>query len=251
MSAVRKLAQAARIASRDLSFEWDERNVIAYYRYLDEDVFERIDPLTGKANLGLTIAAAEWLVERFSACHADVIPQNYLAAAWAGAAHPAYCAYMETSDDDWRGPVRGPLAMAMSIVNDAMYGLSDHPNVALRACWMHNLVTHVLPDTEAFEDWWEACVDRLEQVHAIDVELAGREPDLFDSFPDQGAAVPPQAFDPAQPYHPLQAWRLWDEYLQALAPATNPTLPDPTALDGIGDLPGPPYRYRPGAGQSR
>lgn len=245
MSAVLKHAKAAGIASRDLPFEWDEWRIVAYYRYLDEDTFERVDPLTGKANLGLTIAAAEWLVERFSSCDADPAPRDYLEAAWAGAAHPAYCPYMETSDDDWRGPVRGPLAMAMSIVNDAMYGLSDIPNVALRACWMYNLVTHVLPDTEAFDDWWDVCVERMAQVHSVDTELAGHEPDLFDNFPEMGAAVPPQAFDPEQPYHPSQAGRLWDEFLQALDPAANPFLADPAALAGIGDLPGPPYRHRP------
>lgn len=249
MSDVRRIARAAGIASRDLAFAWDEWQIVSYYRHADPERFARVDALTSRANLGLTIAAAEWLVERFSACSADPVPEDYLAAAWAGAAHPAYCPYMETDDDDWRGPVRGPLAMAMAIVNDAMYGLDDQPKVSLRACWMAELVTHVLPDVEAFEDWWDACVERLEDWHAIEVELADHVSDLFDAFPDQGAAVPPRAFDPTQPYEPAQAGRLWDEYLRSLDPGTNPFLADPEDLADRRDLPGPPYRHRSGNGQ--
>lgn len=247
MSAVLRHARAAGVARRELPHDWDEWNVLAYYRHIEADLLEQVQGLTGKANLGLTIATAEWLVERFTPCDADPEPPAFLDAAWAGAAHPAYCAYMETDDDDWRGPVRGPMAMAMAIVNDATYGLADHPDVALRACWMHNLLVHVLPDehtVEAFETWWDACVDRLATHHAIEVELAGQAPDLFDNFPDMGSAVPPSAYDPAQPYDPSQAGRLWDDFLRALDPSANPFLTDPAELAGIADLPGPPYRHR-------
>ncbi|MBU3059269.1 hypothetical protein [Pseudomonas indica] len=233
----------AGIVSAQRAYEWDEWNIKEYYRYLDEDWFDRLDALTGKANLGLTIAAAEWLIHRFSSSDPDPEPGLYLEAAWAGAVHSAYCPYMETGDDPWRGPVRGPMSMAMTIVNDALYGLEHNPNISVRACWLYNLTRHVLPDTKAFDAWWESCVQRLERFHSIAIELADYEPDLFENFPNMGSPVPPEAFDPRRPYDPAQNPSLWDAYLRSLDPSANPFLSPPEELAEHDDLPGPPYRY--------
>ncbi|PAU64860.1 hypothetical protein BZL42_01185 [Pseudomonas indica] len=109
---------------------------------------------------------------------------------------------------------------------------------------MYNLARHVLPTTDAFDAWWESCLQRLERFHTEAIELAdAEEPDIFDDFPNQGAPVPREAFDPAFPYDPALAPGLWDAYLRNLDPSSNPFLPSVEDLADVEDLPATPYRY--------
>jgi hypothetical protein len=220
--------QSSGIAIRDVPYEWDEWRVKDYYMYVESKQFARLDLLTNKANTGLTIAAGEWICHRFSLLSQDPAPLQFLEAAWAGIIHPAYCIYTETEDDEWRGPVREPLAVMIAITNDALFCLRDDPHVATRACWMYNLARHVLPSTGAFEAWFLACIARLEQHHTKAIEHVTDETDLFDDFPGQGAPVPRQAFDPGFDYLPSDAPRLLDAFLRSHAEDTNPYL-RPTA----------------------
>src|SRR5690242_2671157 len=188
----------ARIATDVVRFLWDEWNCKQYYRFVDDAMFERLDQLTNKANTGLSIAVGAWTCERFSTLDPDPSPKEYLEAAWAAVVHPAYCKYTETIDDEWRGPIRAPMALTITLVNDALFGLGYDLHVARRVCWLYNLTHHVLPDTQAFKAWFEACVQRLEQFHSQAVDTRGEEEeDIFADFPWQGSPVPREAFDPA------------------------------------------------------
>jgi len=235
----------ARIATDVARFHWDEWNCKQYFWFVDDAMFERLDRLTNKANTGLTIAIGEWICERFSTLDPDPSPKEYLEAAWAGVVHPAYCKYTETNDDDWRGPIRAPLALTITLVNDALFGLGYDPHVARRVCWLYNLARHVLPDTRAFETWLEACARRMDQFHGQAVNAqGGDEEDLFADFPGQGAPVPREAFDPAFAYSPMDAPVLLDEFLRSLRPESNAFLRSLEELSDIEDIP-EPYRYRP------
>ena len=234
---------AAGITTNVVRFPWDEWNCKQYYWSVDDAMFERLDRLTNKANTGLAIAIGEWICERFSAVEPVPTPKEYLEAAWAGAIHPAYCKYMETHDDDWRGPIRAPLALTITLVNDALFGLAYDPRVAVRVCWLYNLARHVLPDIRAFETWLEACIQRMELLHGKTVDSQGEE-DIFADLPWQGSPVPREAFDPAFAYSPSAAPALLDAFLRELRPELNPFLRSPQELaseEGISK----PYQYTP------
>lgn len=234
--------ERAGIVTRELSYSWDEWNVKRYYMGIEPEQLLRLDALTNKANQGLTDAIGEWIWARFSVLEDDPIPLQFLEAAWAGMIHPAYCLYVETVDDAWRGPVRGPLAVMIDVVNDALFFLAEDPRVAVRACWLHKLARHVLPATDAFDAWFEACVTRLELYHTK-VSDGGGEAGLFPDFPGQGNPVPREAFDPSFPYDPRDAPGLLDVFLQSLRPSANLYLRDPVELMDVKDLPGKPHRY--------
>lgn len=227
----------------ELSYVWDEWQIKNYYMFAPEELFTRLDKITNKANTGLTLAIGEWICFRFSRLSVDPVPLQFLQAAWAGSVHPAYCSYVETNDDEWRGPVREPLAVVIAIANDALFCLRDDPNVATRVCWMKNLAKHVLPETQLFEKWFEFTVQRLSQFHTKTVEIKADQINLFEEFPGQGKPVPREAFDPNYDYSPKLAPQLWDRFLKDLPAQNNPFLNNADILRDVSNMPAKPYTY--------
>jgi len=240
-----RFVQPAHAADGELLYPWDEWHVRDYYMFTDPDDFKRLDALTNKANTALTIAAGEWICVRFAPLDADPIPLQFLEAAWAGIIHPAYCEYTETVDDQWRGPVRAPLAVTIAIANDALFCLRDDPHVATRACWMRNLARHILSAPDRFDAWFDVCTERLARYHAKNNDPGALVSSVFDDFPAQGVPVPREALDPAYPYDPVEAPQLLDRFLRSLDVSANRFLRSPLELRDVDDLPGPPYRYVP------
>jgi hypothetical protein len=229
----------------DTAYAWDEWKCREYYLFEQPDLFKRLDELTNKANTALTIGIGEWVCARFRTRDRDARPLQFMEAAWAGVVHPAYCQYTETVDDEWRGPVRAPLAIAIVVTNDALFCLADDPNVATRVCWLRNLAQHVIADTGPFDQWFEACVQRLERFHTKLLELPSTPTSLFDALPPQGQPVPREAVNLDFPYDPQQAPTLLNAYLSALKPLENPYLRTPQELQDVDDLGSAPYSYTP------
>jgi hypothetical protein len=217
----------ANIASNSARYTWDEWDVRGHFMFEDPAQLARFGALTNKANTALAIAIGEWICERFRPLDADPRPLQFLEAAWAGNVRIAYCHYTHTVDDEWRGPVRAPLALTITIVNDALFGLSENAEVSVRVCWMYNLALHVLPQSDAFKAWLEACVIRLEHEHARVSEPKpplDEATELFAVVPWQGQVVPREAFDPAFPYERAAAPGLIDRFLSSLRASENPYL---------------------------
>lgn len=230
--------QRAGIATNGIRYVWDEWRVNDYFLEIDDDQFKRLDDLSDAANLALAIGCGEWICHRFSLLSEDREPYYFIEAGWAAIIHPAYCLDIETDDDEWRGPVRGPLNMAISIIHDGIHRLETDPHEATRACWMYNLAMHVLPQVEDFQKWYEECVIRFEQYYPF-VE----SDDIWEDFPNLGTPVPREALDPAIPYDPQNAFLLLDRFLRQLNPNQNPYLIDPEGLIDFPGFEGVPYRY--------
>ncbi|WP_431262316.1 hypothetical protein ACQ859_19455 [Roseateles chitinivorans] len=247
MSADHEDRSGSEAAGQACDYPWDEYGQHAYYQQEDDgedgEVSARLSHLTGKASLGLAIASAEWLLRRFSRHPVPPLARQYLDAAWAGAVHEAYVEYVEASQFEWHGPVTGAIALAIDILNTALHDMGNDPDPSLQALWMYHLAHHVCPDPAPFDAWWEACLQRLERFHAVDVELAGYKPDLFENFPRLGSPVPREAYDPGRPYDPASNVALWDAFLRSLDPEDHPFLRSVADLEDFGELGAPPYRY--------
>jgi hypothetical protein len=231
---------AAGIVDDVLRYAWDEWNIRSHWDLVEDALFVRLDALGNRAVTGLALATGQWVVHRYSALCSDPRPGQFLEAAWAGNIHLGYCEYTEQTTDEWRGVIRGPLNIVVLIANDALFCLHDDPHAATRACWMRALARHVLPDTAAFEAWFEACLARLEQ-HYPKAEALARE-GLFVPYPGMGPPVPVEAFDPSRAWDPAQAPQLLDQFLQRLDPAANPFLRPAAELVGAEGIV-TPYRY--------
>jgi hypothetical protein len=228
----------AQIASPSTRYPWDEWRVNDYFLDVDDDQFDRLDALSNAANLALAIGCGEWISHRFSALSSDPDPDHFIEAAWAAIVHPAYCLDIETDDDEWRGPIRGPLNMTISILHDGVHRLETDPDEATRSCWMYNLTEHVLPRSDEFAKWFEACVIRFEKLHPkID------DDDIWEEGPPFGTPVPREALDPGVPYDSHAAAALLDRFLRTLNPSQNPFLVEPSDVRDAPGFKGAPYQY--------
>ncbi len=208
-----------------LRFEWDESNQLQHFYFLPEPLHDRLLALTHTANFALAIGAAEWIATRLQGFGLPTEARAFLAAAWADLVPGWHCLRYYPPDDDWRGPVNGPMAMATAILLEAMQGREDNPELADRAVWMDNLARHVIEPLQPYDQWFEATVSRLLAHHSWAVE--GRPvPGLFDDDFPQGGPVPPEALMPDLPYDPGQAQPLLERHVNRQRRDGNPFVLD-------------------------
>jgi hypothetical protein len=222
---------AANVADTEANYPWDEWNVREAYSPPDDELIDRYDGLTHRAQVAMTIATAEWIVFRFEALSDDPMPLNYLEAAWAANIDTAHGVYIETDDDEWRGPIRGPLNMAITIVADALFCADQTDDTAENPAWMSKLAERVLPPRSlaAFRTWRATCLQRLETYYT-EPDEEENEDDFGDLFSEEDAGGPPvprEIFDPSFEFRPDMVATLVDRFLADLDPRANEFLQTP------------------------
>ena len=230
--------ERAVIDSPSIRFTWDEWNVRATYEPADERLVESLMKLSKRANCAFTIAIAEWIVYRFQPLDRDPQPLRYLEAAWAANIDLAYADEMDIVDDEWRGPVRGPISMALTFVIDALFAEEAKPNAPFDPAWAAKFARHVLPDQTQFDEWFDACLVRLRTYFPPPDEA---DLDLFDESRNGGLWVPREAFDPRLDFKPEMIPSFIEHFLGGLDPASNSFLRSPQQMRQIG-FRGTPYR---------
>jgi hypothetical protein len=200
-------------------FAWSDWKCREYYMWDPEPGF--LADVSDAAALGLMLASAEWIHHRFSALDADPMPGYVICAGWAYMLEPLACEYYEPHDDDWRGPIRAPLAVMMAVVMDALFCRDADPEVRVRTHWMRNLANHLLEDdVPAFTDWFATSAARLARVHPhSEMPRLG----LFDVPVRFEPVVGRDVFDPRAPYDPATARQALIAYVRAGYPR-NPLI---------------------------
>ena len=238
MNLVRPSYIDADLAAAPITHSWDDSNVRSAYRPGDPNLIARLEPLSTRAQLALTVAVAEWIVTRLSGADPDPVPAQYLQAAWAGTVHQAFCPYIEFNDNEWRGPVRGPLHVVMALYNDALH--FEDADQEENAAWICQLAELVLPSTDSFHAWLDAVISRLEEWFPAPDE------DEFDFAYDWQAEepfCPRECFDPAFTFDPADAPGLITAFLATIEDHNNPFMRAPSQLQDAG-IEGVPYPER-------
>ncbi|MCA9683811.1 MAG: hypothetical protein KC457_16545 [Myxococcales bacterium] len=157
------------------------------------------------AALALMLGAANWVLARLAPFVDDPLPAQALSAGWAYMLEPRACHYYEPPNALWRGPIRGPVAVATVILMDALHCRDAEPEVRLRTHWMANLARHILgPDGGAFDQWFDWAALTLAQLHPRS-EIAKRG--LFDDGERLEPAVGPSVLVPDSGYDQAQSRR--------------------------------------------
>lgn len=230
--------EEADVESPFIRYSWNDWNLQQIYRPPDPELWARLQGLTHRAMVGLTIASGEWVAYRFASIVDRHEPLQLVEAAWAANVHRAYSYAFHTDGAEWRGPVLGPLNLMMAIVVDSLYGRNLRTDPAESPCWMDRLAEHVLPDVEAYRAWQAVCVARLHQFCDLP-DPAHRS--LFDDAALAGDWVPRELFDPSFPYSPELAPDLIRQFLMTLEhDEDNPFLATPEEMLDQG-YPGTPY----------
>lgn len=221
----------AKVADNVLRYAWDDWNLKPYYGDLsDEDLYDEFSGLSYRAAVALTIACAEWVVHRYAFVSDDPVPLQYIEAAWAAVVDENYLSPWQPPDEDWMGPIRGPLSVALLIIREAIGTAVHEDEQAIPIIYIGNLAEHVLPDASAFLEWRDNILDRLLLLYPLDDEET------------LGEVVPREAMDPDYPFAVEQTEGLVEQFLTQIDYRTNPLLASPHAMIEAGSET-TPYRF--------
>lgn len=222
----------AEIQDNHLRYRWDDSNPQQAYAVSDgeEELSDQTERLSFRANMALTIASAEWVIHRYDLLSDDRTPHEYLEASWAAVVDHRYLCPWEVPAEDWRGPIRAPIAVALLIVQEAVRAAVHEDSLGVPVLYMSNLAKYILPQSAAFLAWRDPVIDRL------------REASPFDPQETLGEVVPREAFDLGSSFVSSTTEFVINGFLARLNPGSNPFLHSPEEMvelhfDGI------PYRF--------
>lgn len=182
------------------TFEWSDWKCRDYYMFAMPEGY--LADMSDAAALALMLGSGQWIRQRFAEITPDRMPKQVLEAGLAYMVEPGACLYYEPNDDDWRGPLRAPLAVMAVIVMDALFCRGEDPEVRVRTFWMANLARYVLEaDAAAFDNWFTHCATRLTGIHPrSEMPKLGLfdVPERFEPIVGPSALIPGSAYDPAQ-----------------------------------------------------
>jgi hypothetical protein len=205
--------RAARIATPEMRYEWDDTRPRRAYGTGSEYLITELAPLTPRAKIAAAIAVYEWILGRFAPFLDDARPFMFAEAAWAANVSMEYLDYVELDREEWRGPIRGPLWSAVTILSEMMLLYDEDKEPALRVAQLTNLALHVLPTADAFREWLAFAVARLKELYTVPAE------DPFEGLFQQdrgGPLVPREAVDPTVEFSPATAPELVERYLSGV-----------------------------------
>lgn len=169
-------------APKEVAYAWDEWDVQQYFYFLPEPFPEPVRDLTPCASWALTLAILEWVEAYLSHFSSDNSLEQYIAAGWVGTTDRSLCQHLVTDDDEWRGPVRGPMQLSLAIIAEMFFVNADMRTSAAYAIFAENLARHVLPDSWSFDPWYTLVTDRLNTWHSYSVEDPQPEPLFAEDF---------------------------------------------------------------------
>jgi hypothetical protein len=218
------------IQGTTIRYTWDDWDVEAVDMPLDESLRERLGAMSQRAVVAFTIGTAEWIVYRFGALSDDPVPAQRLEAAWAQVVDFRYSFEEDINLDEWTGPVRGPIGIAIRRVVYAIQQAESGLDPGWRACRASKLAEHVIMDSTPYRNWRERILDRLEALYPLD--------------PDEtlGEVVPREALDPEYLFSVDQTESLVNQFLARLDYNINPFLNSPNKILAQG-FRGTPYIF--------
>jgi hypothetical protein len=221
-----------------IRYTWDDWNRAEIYDWVDEDIEGEWDDLSEQALAALAIAIAEWIIFRLVRFDDDPTPLQALEAAWCANVDRRYSEGLEVSTPNWLGPVRGPLGLAINLLQSALYlTLEDQEEPAELPAVLSNLAEHVCGMQADFRHWRSQCVARLRLYYRATQPVD----DLFDEA-TRMQVVPREAFDLSSPFDLEKSAALIDRFLRQVDYQANPFLQTPEEMFEDG-FEGAPYTF--------
>lgn len=185
--------------------------------------------LSGRAVIAFTIGTAEWIFYRFGSLEESVLPWQCAEAGWAQIVDFRYSTHSDIDLEKWRGPVRGPIGIAMRRVRFVVNQTEVGGEPTWRAGRVAKLAEHVLPDSRPYREWRDVVMERLRRIYPASTE----DP--------LGEVVPREAVDLA-PFDPADTTALVNRFLSGLDPRSNPFIDTPEFMRSQG-FEGTPFAF--------
>ena len=223
----------ANLQDPSIRYKWDDWNEEQADRPIDKKFQARLKGLSQRAIIAFTVGSAEWIVHRYATLTDVKMPALYLEMAWANIVDFNYCAmtWQDYEDaDEWVGPIKRPVAIAMDRVDNAFQAVIGDKRPDIRAARITNLAVYVMTDPAPYVAWRERTMARLEALYPLDPN---------DRL---GEVVPREALDPDYPFDVNQTEQLVNQFLASLNPKANAFLNPADEMVAQGYT-GRPYRF--------
>lgn len=139
---------------------WNDYDPYILFREPSEYTENMLLRISNCAKIAFAIGCAEWVVSRFSAISDDLLPQQFIEACWAAEMSSSFATPDETEDEEWQGPVRGPIDLALMTILNTFYAVEDG-NAEEDAAFAELVALHVLPYPDEFLVWREQVLIRF------------------------------------------------------------------------------------------
>ena len=150
------------VSKAAIEFEWNDWDPFEPLGEPDEETKTVLERMSNYGITAFALGCAEWVVARLLRSIRESSPLEYLDAFWYFLLGGSDTPPPPTDDQEWEGPVLGPINLALMTVLNTIYLSEDGPpvqNGALSA----QIVLHVLPTSArgAFLAWQATVLNRL------------------------------------------------------------------------------------------
>lgn len=247
----------ANVDSHNINYLWDDSLIDETLQYdYAQHIISKIDKISLRAKIILGIGVYEWILGRLGEFASNPIPFQVWEVALCANIDKNYATYMEFEREDYIGPIEGALWCGFTSIIPMLYvsdNITDLDNIdkyddedslvyggnhgAADLGLVQNiaLVLHILPQNKIplFKSWLDGATNRLIKHYTMpkDDPFAN----LFGYKDDKdwlGDYVAREVLDLDYPYHPKDAVKLCDQFLQQVDYRNNPLLVPPQQLTG-------------------
>ena len=203
-----KCIPCSKIENMPLSHDWSDWDPYQVLGTQNPETEATLSDISDRAILGYSIACAEWVVCRFKKHLNDQRPYQYIQACWIYEMSDEVAAPPQSKQEEWEGPVRGPVDLSLMTVLNTIYSMDDG------AAWADGAFAELIPllvvtPCELFLQWRFGVFKRLKE----------RYPRSDGEF---GKPVPREIFDLSQALVPEQELHLVKAFLSKALAAQNP-----------------------------
>lgn len=199
------------ISRLPVKHRWDDYDPYSLFPEPNENTELLLAEMSDRAKFAFAIGCAEWVVYRFKRLSEDVRPLQFIEACWAVQMSEKFESPDESEDEEWEGPIRGPIDLALMTILNTFYA-SEDGSAEEDAAFAELIVLHVLPIRELFVSWRDNAL-----------------PSLVSAFPYNekdtlGDPVPREALDANLSLDAAQRANLVSGFLLSLPKQGNPFL---------------------------
>jgi hypothetical protein len=199
------------ISHMPMTHRWDDYDPYTLFPEPNENTELLLSKMSDNAKFAFAIGCAEWVVYRFKLLSDDPRPLQFIEACWAVEMSEEFESPDESEDEEWEGPIRGPIDLALMTILNTFYA-SEDGNAEEDAAFAELVALHVLPSPGSFLAWRDRILPSLAATYP------------FDTGDPLGKPVPREALDPTILLDDAQREELVRNYLLGLPKEGNPFL---------------------------
>jgi hypothetical protein len=194
-----------------LKHRWDDYDPYSLFSEPPVDIVLLLSKISNRGKFAFAIGCAEWVVYRFKDFSDDPRPLQFIEACWAVEMSSKFESPDESEDEEWEGPIRGPIDLALMTILNTFYA-SEDGNAEEDAAFAAMIPPHVLPDPEVFLVWRDQVLSNL----AATYPYSTQDP--------LGDPIPRESLDITITLDEVQRIALVKTYLLTLPKKGNPFL---------------------------